>query len=112
IDINNQIHNGLSFRIFEAVGFKKKVITTTADIKKYDFYHPNNFFVWGGHSRDALDAFLAAPFIPLPEEIKEKYSFHNWIRYVFGEGEYSSISLPADGGESANVVSRKHKRNR
>ncbi|MFB2120564.1 MULTISPECIES: hypothetical protein [Parapedobacter] len=94
IDINNQVHNGLSFRVFEAIGFQKKMITTSHEVKKYDFYHPNNFFVWGDHSKETLDAFLAAPFVPLPADIRKKYSFENWIRYLLDEGEYSPIYLP------------------
>src|SRR5690606_21448781 len=77
IDINNRIHNGLSFRVFEAIGFQKKLITTSDAIKTYDFYHPNNFFVWGHHTKQELDEFLEAPFVPLPADIREKYGFAN-----------------------------------
>lgn len=94
IDINNQVHNGLSFRVFEAIGFQKKMITTSQEIKNYDFYHPNNFFIWGGHSKEMLDEFLAAPFVPLSTGIREKYSFDNWVRYLLDEGEYKRINLP------------------
>ena len=94
IDISNQVHNGLSFRVFEAIGFQKKMITTSQEVKKYDFYHPNNFFVWGSHSKEMLDEFLAAPFVPLPTDIKKKYSFDNWVRYLLDEGEYMQIDLP------------------
>lgn len=94
IDINNRVHNGLSFRVFEAIGFQKKMITTSPEVKNYDFYHPDNFFVWGDHSKETLDAFLTAPFVPLQADIRKKYSFDNWIRYLLGEGEYKRINLP------------------
>ena len=94
IDINSPVHKGLSFRIFEAIGFQKKLITTSHEIKKYDFYHPNNFFVWDDNEEQMLDAFLAAPFVPLPIEIREKYGFTNWIRYLLNEGKYTPLELP------------------
>ena len=37
--------NGLTIRTFEALRMKKKIITTNAEIKKYDFYNEHNIFV-------------------------------------------------------------------
>jgi hypothetical protein len=35
----------LIFRVFEALGYKKKLITNNQDITSYDFYNENNIFV-------------------------------------------------------------------
>ena len=103
IDINNQLHNGLSFRVFEAIGFQKKMITTSADVRKYDFYHPNNFFIWEEYSKPALEEFIAAPFVPLSAAVRQKYSFHNWVRYLLDEGAYEPITLPQQGPVEKNT---------
>ena len=49
MDFKTPIHNGLSFRAFEALGYRKKLITTNTEVAKYDFYHPNNIFIWNGY---------------------------------------------------------------
>ncbi len=94
IDVSNHVHKGLSFRTFEALGFGKKLITTNPDVRQYDFYHPNNILVWGGHDRSEIEAFLRTPYMPVAQEIREKYSFSNWISYVLSGQECQAIKLP------------------
>lgn len=76
----NDVHQGLSFRTFDALCFDKKLITNNKNIKQYDFYHPNNILVWTGENRDELAEFLQTPYIPLKPEIKEKYAFSHWFK--------------------------------
>lgn len=94
VDFKTAAHNGLSFRAFEALGYRKKLITTNADIQKYDFYHPDNIFIWDGQHLDGLDAFLAKPLHAFPPELYEKYSFGNWIRYILDIQPHQKITLP------------------
>lgn len=95
IDIQNPVHKGLSFRIFEGIGYEKKVITTNPDIIHYDFYHPNNFLVWNGQSTQELASFIKLPYHVLEDNIKRKYSFTNWIAYMLDMPiDYIPISLP------------------
>ena len=94
IDFKTPVHNGLSFRPFEALGYRKKLITTNAEIKKYDFYHPDNIFVWDGKSLDGLAEFVAKPYRELPPEIYQKYSFGNWLRYILDIPPHQKITLP------------------
>jgi len=79
---NAAIHHGLSFRIFEALFYKKKIITNNLLIKNYDFYHPNNVFVWDGSNLLKLRDFLNKPFVEIDSSIIEKYSFKNWVKKV------------------------------
>lgn len=94
VDFLNNKHHGLSLRIFESVGFDKKLITTNHTVVHYDFYHPDNIFVWNGNNLEELKIFLLKPYQPLPSEIKQKYSFGNWIRFAFGIESYQKIELP------------------
>jgi hypothetical protein len=80
IDLVNPVHEGLSFRVFEAIGFRKKLVTNHQDITGYDFYHPNNILVWHSQSNTHdLQRFLDLPYQNLPDEIYEKYGFAKWI---------------------------------
>lgn len=96
VDFVISTHSGLSLRTFEALGYRKKLITTNAEIEKYDFYHPDNIFIWRGGSLDGLQAFIARPYHELPQEIYQKYSFGNWVRYVLDIEPHIKISLPTD----------------
>jgi len=87
-------HKGLSLRTFEAIGYRKKLITTNAEVKKYDFYHPSNIFIWDGETLDGLDEFIASPYQEIDPAIREKYSFGNWIRYVLNIRPHQPITLP------------------
>lgn len=83
IDFANEIHSGISMRAFESIGFRKKLITNNVLIKEYDFYNPNNIFVIANDNLEGLDYFISAEYVKLEDEIYEKYSFTNWIKYVF-----------------------------
>ncbi|WP_133641530.1 hypothetical protein [Sphingobacterium paludis] len=79
---NSVIHQGLSFRIFEALFYNKKIITNNALVKKYDFYHPNNVFIWESENLHRLGLFLNEPMVNIDLKIIEKYSFNNWIKKI------------------------------
>lgn len=82
VDFVTAAHQGLSFRTFEALGMNKKLITTNSEVKKYDFYHPDNIFIWSEHSSDGLKDFLERPYQPIAPEISQQYSFSNWIKRI------------------------------
>lgn len=82
VDFLNDVHQGLSFRTFDAICFDKKLITNNQTIKEYDFYHPNNIYVWNHSNFEGLEEFLNKPYQPLDKQIKEKYSFSQWLKRV------------------------------
>lgn len=94
IDIQIKTQSGLSFRIFESIGYSKKIITTNKDVYKYDFYNPNNILIWDNQSESELLEFYNKEYEPLPILIKEKYSFGNWIKYVLNIEDHIPINLP------------------
>ncbi len=81
LDFVDPIHNGLSIRFFEAIYYKKKVITDNQTVKGYDFYHPDNIFVLD-ENFDQIDSFLNTPYRELSEEIVKKYGFSHWIKEI------------------------------
>ena len=101
VDVPTDIHNGLSFRVFEAIGFDKKLITTNREIANYDFYHPDNIFIWEGQPVDELRRFVDKPYAGLAPYIKEQYSFEHWIAGLLGARQPESVVLPVADSELA-----------
>ncbi|WP_287955746.1 hypothetical protein [Snodgrassella sp.] len=86
VDIINPVHNGLSFRVFEALYYQKKLITNNSQIKNYDFYHPDNILVWEkAEDLQQIADFLAKPLVNIDPEIVQKYSFANWIKNILDD---------------------------
>ncbi|WP_293941106.1 MULTISPECIES: hypothetical protein [unclassified Sphingobacterium] len=95
-DFSNYLHDGLSFRALEAIGFNKKLITTQKSIQKYDFYQPDNILIIDPTTDyNQVITFLNTPMREIDPLIKRKYSFSNWIKYVFDQEEHIPINLPA-----------------
>lgn len=79
LDLHNPVHNGLSFRTFESVGYGKKLITNNLLVKEYDFYNPSNIFIIGENTDEEFKTFSTTPYQELDKEIVAKYSFTSWI---------------------------------
>lgn len=84
LDLIREGHNGLSFRIFEALAMQKKIITTNKSISQYDFYNPNNILILD----EAIDIsinpnFFITPYEPLSDAIYHKYTIENWVKTIF-----------------------------
>lgn len=84
VDIHKYgVQDGLTFRVFEAIGYQKKLITTNSDIKNYDFYNPNNIHVIENREKiDIPDSFFTSEYQPVPKEIYEKYTVQNWLNTI------------------------------
>jgi hypothetical protein len=84
LDVARPGQSGLTFRPFEAMGLNKKLITTNARIKEYEFYDPENILiVKPGNVRLEKD-FFEAPFKNIPRSVKEKYHIKQWLANVIG----------------------------
>lgn len=83
LDINRKGQNGLSFRVFESIGLEKKLITTNADIKNYDFYNSNNILIIDEKKPNITLDFFNTEYEKIPESIFKKYTLEQWINEVF-----------------------------
>jgi len=81
LQMNNQV--GLSFRIFEALGYKKKIITNNQDIVNYDFYNKNNIFVISEENCKIPLDFFKTQYVEIDSAILEKYTLKSWVFEVF-----------------------------
>jgi hypothetical protein len=85
------IQDGLTFRVFEAMAFQKKLITTNTDIKNYDFYNPSNIYVIEDADNISIpEGFIETPYQPLPREIYNRYTVSHWVDMVAG-GNYNEV---------------------
>ena len=82
LDINRKGQNGLTFRVFESLGLKKKLITTNADIINYDFYNPNNILLIDEKNPVIPSSFFESNYEAIPESILKKYTLDGWIERV------------------------------
>ena len=85
VDICQEGQTGLTRRPLEALFYGKKLITNNERITEFDFYNPNNVFIFGKDSIDALDKFMQTQFTEIPREVKDKYDINRWIRQFLNE---------------------------
>lgn len=74
---------GLTIRVLEALGSKKKLITTNEDVVSYDFYRPENIYIYIYNGKIDLDnIFFKENYKELSKEIYDKYSLRNWLKEI------------------------------
>lgn len=84
LDVEHQNQRGLTMRTIELIGMQKKIITTNALIKTYDFYNPKNICVIDRQDPVVDDAFWSSAYEPVPQEILDRYSLQAFVREIFG----------------------------
>ncbi|QHI38966.1 hypothetical protein IMCC3317_43660 [Kordia antarctica] len=84
VEIQRTEQVGLSFRIFEALGHRKKLITTNKDIVNYDFYHSQNILVVDENNIEIPEDFVTSPYMEIDETILSNYKIENWVKPIFG----------------------------
>lgn len=83
LDIAHENQVGLSFRPFEAMGLKKKLITNNKEIAKYDFYNKNNILIIEKLENFLIpNDFINGKYEDLPKEIYENYNMKSWIQKI------------------------------
>lgn len=83
IDIVRPGHAGLSFRFFEALLYRKKMITNNPSVADYDFYDPRNILIIDSEHPVIPDAFINGEYVDPPEEVVQRYSMASWANEVF-----------------------------
>ncbi len=76
---------GLTIRVFETLGARRKIITTNRDVVNYDFYREENVYVYNGEF-NLKSAFFTEPYKEIEDEVYKKYSLRSWINTLI-EGE-------------------------
>lgn len=87
VEFQRQNQMGLSFRVFEALGYRKKLITTNRDIVNYDFYHSQNILVLDPDNIQIPESFVTSEYKEIPAAVLAPYRIENWVVKVFNLGE-------------------------
>ncbi len=88
LDIPSATQSGLSMRTIECLGMKKKMITTNADVIKYDFYNSNNIMIIDNDfDFSRLKIWMNKPYIELDSSIYKEYSIENWVNTILSTNE-------------------------
>lgn len=80
VDVVQKQQYGMTMRPIEALLYKKKLLTNNVNISKYDFYNPNNVFIYGRDSIGNLTRFLSIPYEEIDESIVNKYTVSGWLK--------------------------------
>ena len=83
IDIQHPKQVGLTIRTIEMLGAHRKLITTNATIKDYDFYNPNNILIIDREDPKIPDMFFDADYEPVDQTVYYKYSLNGWLNDIF-----------------------------
>jgi hypothetical protein len=82
LDIEHVKQRGATMRTMEALGSKRKIVTTNASLRDYDFYNPMNIHIVDRKAPRLDQQFLMTPYQSVPEDIRLKYSISQWIQDV------------------------------
>jgi hypothetical protein len=83
LDLPHAAQSGLTMRTIEAIGLGKKLITTARDIINYDFFSNENIHLIESDSINIDPSFISRPAIPIPENVRAKYSLDAWLADIF-----------------------------
>lgn len=86
-DIQHNKQSGLTMRTIETLGAKRKMITTNANIKRYDFYNENNILVMDDNNLDKIEIFIKRKYESISDELYKKYSISSWIDTIINDAE-------------------------
>ena len=83
VDIQHPNQSGLTMRTFEAIGAKKKLITTNQEILRYSFYNDNNILVIDRNNIILKKDFFKNDVEEISIEHYNLMSIDGWITEIF-----------------------------
>jgi hypothetical protein len=86
LDIEHPNQTGLTMRTFEAIGSRRKLITTNTRIEEYEFFDRENICVIDRARPRVPAAFLESPFLSISPAVYRRYSIEGWMDDVLGAG--------------------------
>lgn len=83
LDITKEGQAGITLRPMEAMMLDKKLVTNNPNVKKYNFYNPDNIFILQERDIGELPVFIRSAVVPVPNSIKNEYRFEEWSKEFF-----------------------------
>lgn len=87
LDINHPGQKGLTMRTFEAIGARRKIITTNSEIRKYKFYDPNNILIVDRENIVLNKQFFESEYKDIESTLYERMSLRGWLTCLFVKNE-------------------------
>jgi hypothetical protein len=84
LDVEHPRQTGLTIRTLETLGASRKLVTTNARVRGYDFFQPENICVIERRTAKIPESFLETPYRPLAPVVYRKYSLAGWLDDVLG----------------------------
>lgn len=87
LDINHPNQKGLTMRTFEALGARRKLITTNKEVSKYPFYNEKNILII---DRDQINLnldFFKDYYNDIDYILYDKFSLEGWLYNIFVDTE-------------------------
>lgn len=81
LELNLKEQEGFTLRTLEALFYKRKLITNNKNIKKFDFYNKNDFYVLGDENR-SLKEFMDTRFKEIDDSLLENYTYDHWLNQI------------------------------
>lgn len=82
LDIEHPRQTGLTARPFETLGSEKKLITTSARVREYEFFDARNIHVIDRARVTVPADFLRTPYMRPPSDVYARYSVAGWLDEV------------------------------
>lgn len=79
LDIEHPQQTGLTMRTLETLGARKKLVTTNANVKSYDFFSQHNICVIDRRNPVLPSDFLRTPYIDVTPAIYQRYQLDGWM---------------------------------
>lgn len=83
LDLELSSQTGLTMRTIETLGMGRKLITTNANIKKYDFYDERNILIVNRQNPEIPKDFMQEEYHELEDSVYKSYSLQSWVRNIF-----------------------------
>lgn len=81
LDFLQDMQSSIICRIYEAFYNERKVITNNLDIRKRNYYSPDNIFILD-YDDARLDEFMKTPFKTIPWGLLREHSCERWSRVI------------------------------
>ncbi len=79
LDVGHAKQNGLSFRVFETLGYQRKLITTNSVVKQYPFFNQRNIYCIDSKNPFVDLDFFRSDYEPIDSSIVDRYRLRNWV---------------------------------
>ena len=81
IEIVQKGQEGITLRPLEAIACGKKLLTNNTNIQQFDFYTPQNIFIWGEDDFSNIDKFINSTLLSLHPSTCLKYDISSWLNH-------------------------------